>query len=59
MQRELPYGCNSGSGRAMGSSTGGNNAEDVVRRGLASTQVPALYNQSDAQCGVLLEHSPR
>jgi len=29
MQRELSYRCSSGSGGAMGSSTGGNSAEDV------------------------------
>jgi len=29
MQRELQYGCSSGSGRAMGSSTGCSSAEDV------------------------------
>ena len=32
--------------------------EDVGRRGLASAQVPVPYSQSDAQYGVLLEHSP-
>ena len=40
MQRELPYGCNSGNGRAMDNSTGCNSAEDVGRVGLASTQGP-------------------
>ena len=57
--RELLYGCNSGSGKAMGSSTGCSSAKDVGRGGLASAQVPVLNNQGDAQCGVLLEHSPR
>ena len=42
MQRELLYECSNG--RAMG-----NNAKDVGRGGLASAQVPVLYNQSDAQ----------
>ena len=59
MQRELSYGCNSGRGRAMGSNTGCNSAEDVGQGGLASAHVPMSYNQSDAQCGVLLEHIPR
>ena len=36
MQRELSYRCNSGSGRTMGSGTGGNSAEDVGQEGLAS-----------------------
>lgn len=36
MQRELSYRRSIGSGRAMGSSTGCNNAEDVERGGLAS-----------------------
>ena len=27
--------------------------------GLASAQVPMPYDQSNAQCGVLLEHNPR
>lgn len=60
MQRELSYGCSSssGSGKGMGSSTRCSNAEDVERGGLASAQGPVPYNQSDAQCGVLLEHSP-
>ena len=57
MPRELPYRC-SGSARVMGSSTGCSSAKDVGRVGLASTQVPVSDNQGDAQCGVLLEHSP-
>ena len=36
MQRELLYRCSSGSGRTMGSSTGGSSAEDVGQEGLAS-----------------------
>ena len=36
MQGELQYRCGSGSGGAMGSSTGCNSAEDVGRGGLAS-----------------------
>ena len=59
MQREFPYRCTSGSGNAMGSSTGCSSAKDVGRGGLASTQGPMLDNQGDAQYGVLLEHSPR
>jgi len=39
MQRELPYRCSNGSGRAMGSSTGCSNAEDVGQGGLALAQV--------------------
>ena len=57
MQRKLQYRCSSGSGRAMGSNTRCSSAEDVGRGGLASAQVPMPYNQSDAQCGVLLEKS--
>ena len=49
MQRELSYRCSSGNGRAMGSSTGCSSAEDVGQEGLASTQVPMLSNQDDAQ----------
>ncbi len=49
MQRELPYGCNSGSGKVMHSSTGCSSAEDVGQGGLASAQEPIPYNQSDAQ----------
>ena len=58
MQRELPYRCSSGSGRAMGNNTGCSSVEDVGRGGLASVQGPMLDNQGDAQCGELLEHSP-
>ena len=49
MQREMLYGCSSGSGRAMGSSTGCNSVEDVGRGGLASTQGPMLDDQGDTQ----------
>ena len=37
MQRELQYRCSSGSGRAMGSNTGGSSAEDVGQQGQTST----------------------
>ena len=43
----------------MGRSTGCSSAEDVGQGGLALAQVPMSYDQSNAQCGVLLEHSPR
>lgn len=49
MQRELLYRCGNGSGRSMGNNTRCSSAEDVGRGGLASTQVPVLYNQGDAQ----------
>ena len=32
MQKDLQYGCNSGIGRAMGSSTGCRSAEDVGKQ---------------------------
>jgi len=59
MQRELLYGCSSGSGRAMDSSIGCNSADDVGRGGVASAQVSMLYNQCNVQYGVKLEQSPR
>ena len=47
MQRELLYECSSDSGRAMESSAGCNNAEDVGQRGLALTQGPMLDDQGN------------
>ena len=47
MQRELSYGCSSGSGRSMGSGIGCNNAEDVGQGGLASAQGPMPDDQGD------------
>jgi len=49
MQREFSYGCSSGIGRFMGSSTRCSSAEEVGQGVLASTQVLVPYNQSDAQ----------
>eukprot|EP00253_Pinus_taeda_P025459 PITA_25459 len=48
MQRELSYRCNSGNGRTMGSSIGGNSVEDVGQEGLASAQVAKPYNFQEA-----------
>eukprot|EP00253_Pinus_taeda_P004485 PITA_04485 len=42
MQRELQYRCSSGSGRAMGNSTGCNNVEDVGQEGQTSAQARIL-----------------
>ena len=51
MQRELSYRCNRGSssGRAMGSSTRYDSAEDVGQKGLTSTQESMPDDQGDAQ----------
>ena len=48
---ELSYRCTSGSGRAMGRSTGCSSAEDVGQEGQTSSQVSMSYDddQSDVQ----------
>jgi len=55
---ELSYKCSSGSGRAMGSSTGCSSAEDVGQQGQTSAQVPAPDDQGDVQWrGITRAHS--
>ncbi len=49
MQRELSYGCSSGSGRAMDSNTGCNSAEDIGWGGLASAQGSVPDDQGNVQ----------
>jgi len=49
MQRELSYKCSSGSGRTMGSNTGGSSAKDVGQESPTSTQVLMPNDQSNTQ----------